>query len=140
MKKKSKKTYLEFDKKINEVDFIAQLIINVMKDTNESFLFLKGEIGSGKTTLVKAIGRYFNEEKEIVSPTFNKMFIYNNFVHIDAYNMENQDLEQFEDYFEDKLVIIEWSEKLNQKFDQGFEIEIQYLNNDERKYIMRWKE
>lgn len=140
MKKKSTKAHLEFIKKINEVDFIAQLIINVMKDAHESYLFLKGEIGSGKTTLVKAIGQYLQEEKEIISPTFNKMFVYDHFVHIDAYNMENQNLEQFEDYFEDKFIIIEWAEKLNQKFDQGFEIEIQYLNNDERKYIIRWKE
>lgn len=140
MKKKSKKTYLELNKTLDEVDFIAHLIINVMRDTKETFLFLKGEIGTGKTTLVKAIGKYIQEEKEIISPTFNKMFIYNHFIHIDAYNMEGQNLEPFEDYFEDKLVIIEWAEKLNQVFDQGIEIEIQYIDQNQRKYIIRWKE
>ena len=29
------------------------------------------------------------------------------FIHIDAYNMKDQSLKEFEDYFENKIVIIE---------------------------------
>ncbi|MBD5423257.1 MAG: tRNA (adenosine(37)-N6)-threonylcarbamoyltransferase complex ATPase subunit type 1 TsaE [Mycoplasma sp.] len=137
---KQKKSFIEFEKSLNEIDFIAQLIVNLTIDINERFIFLKGEIGSGKTTLVQAIANFLKEDKKVVSPSFNKMFVYDKFVHIDAYNMDGQNLEEFEDYFEDKLIIIEWPEKLSQKFDFGFQIEIIYVDDNKRKYIITWKE
>lgn len=141
MRKRNTTSYLEFEKNLNEIDFIAQLILGILKDTQEEYIFLKGEIGTGKTTLVKAIAKHLKEKEEVISPTFNKMLVYDNFVHIDAYNMEGQNLEQFQDYFVDKLVIIEWPDKLNQEFNQGFEIEISYLeDNNKRKYTIRWKD
>ncbi len=137
-KKKSKK--IEFIKSKEEIHFIAQLIWNLTKDINSRFIFLKGNIGTGKTTLVKYIGQYLNEKEVIISPSFNKMFVYNKFVHIDAYNMKNQSLKEFEDYFEDKVVIIEWAEKLKDQLDFGFQVEILYIDENTRKYIISWKE
>ncbi len=137
---KNKKSSVELVKKIDEVDFVASLILNMTKSINQNFIFLKGDIGSGKTTLVKGIAKLLEEDENIVSPTFNKMFVYNNMVHIDAYNMEGQNLSMFEDYFEDKIVIIEWAEKLNEKFDFGFQVEISYVDENTRKYTISWKE
>lgn len=137
-KKKSKK--IEFIKSKDEIYFIAQLIWNLTKDINSRFIFLKGNIGTGKTTLVKYIGQYLNEKEVIISPSFNKMLVYNKFVHIDAYNMKNQSLKEFEDYFEDKVVIIEWAENLKDQLDFGFQVEILYIDENTRKYIISWKE
>lgn len=136
---KKKQPTLEFIKKLYEVDFIANLVVGMLKNTKQSYLFLKGEIGSGKTTLVKEIAKVLNEKRTIVSPTFNKMFVYENMVHIDAYNLEGQNLRNFEDYFDDKIVIIEWAELLSEKIDEGFEIEILYIDDNTRKYIIRWR-
>lgn len=131
---------MEFIKNKNEIDFVAKLLINLCSAHNEQFIFLKGDIGSGKTSLVKAIAKEFNETENIISPTFNKMFVYENIVHIDAYNLENQSLNSYEDYFEDKLVIIEWAQLLKDyQIMKGFEVEIIYLNENERKYIIKWK-
>ena len=138
--KKKKKNSIEFIKSKEEIDFIAQLIINLTKDINSNYIFLKGDIGTGKTTLVKSIAKYLNEKETIISPSFNKMFVYEKFIHIDAYNMKDQSLKEFEDYFENKIVIIEWAENLNDKFDLGFQIEILYIDENTRKYIISWKE
>lgn len=138
--KKKKKNSIEFIKSKEEIDFIAQLIINLTKDINSNYIFLKGDIGTGKTTLVKSIAKYLNEKETVISPSFNKMFVYDKFIHIDAYNMKDQSLKEFEDYFENKIVIIEWAENLNDKFDLGFQIEILYIDENTRKYIISWKE
>lgn len=138
--KKKKKNSIEFIKSKEEIDFIAQLIINLTKDINSNYIFLKGDIGTGKTTLVKSIAKYLNEKETVISPSFNKMFVYEKFIHIDAYNMKDQSLKGFEDYFENKIVIIEWAENLNDKFDLGFQIEILYIDENARKYIISWKE
>lgn len=137
---KKKQPYLEFIKKINEVDYVASLIIGMSKSITQNFIFLKGDIGSGKTTLVKEIAKHLGEKQEIVSPTFNKMFVYDKLIHIDAYNLEGKTLDSYEDFFEDKIVVIEWAEKLNQKFDYGFQVEIIFIDNETRKYIITWKE
>lgn len=131
---------LEFIKDINSIDLIASLLVNMCKSNNINFILLKGDIGSGKTTLVKEIAKFFNENKEVVSPSFNKMFVYNDFVHIDAYNLENESLDQYEDFFEDKIVIIEWAEKLNHKFQEAFNVEISYVDDNQRKYKITWKD
>ena len=138
--KKKKKNSIEFIKSKEEIDFIAQLIINLTKDINSNYIFLKGDIGTGKTTLVKSIAKYLNEKETVISPSFNKMFVYEKFIHIDAYNMKDQSLKEFEDYFENKIVIIEWAENLTDKFDLGFQIEILYIDENTRKYIISWKE
>ena len=80
------------------------------------------------------------QKETVISPSFNKMFVYEKFIHIDAYNMKDQSLKEFEDYFENKIVIIEWAENLNDKFDLGFQIEILYIDENARKYIISWKE
>ncbi len=137
---KTKNTKMEFTKKINEVDFIASLILNMAKTENLQFIYLKGEIGSGKTTLVKEIAKQLGEEENVISPTFNKMFVYNNLVHIDAYNLKNQVLDSYEDYFEDKVVIIEWPEELREIPESSYQVEIQFVDETTRKYIITWKE
>lgn len=61
-------------------------------------LCLYGELGAGKTTLVKGIAAGLGIEKTITSPTFTLMNIYstkNNqitqLVHIDTYRLKNEE-------------------------------------------------
>ena len=55
-------------------------------------------------------------------------------------NITDAIIELVEDYFENKIVIIEWAENLNDKFDLGFQIKILYIDENTRKYIISWKE
>lgn len=75
---------------------------------------LHGELGVGKTTFTKALGKALGVESMINSPTFTILKTYQGrlpFYHIDAYRLEgmNQEL-GFEEYFEgDGVCVIEWA-------------------------------
>ncbi|WP_255558963.1 tRNA (adenosine(37)-N6)-threonylcarbamoyltransferase complex ATPase subunit type 1 TsaE [Mycoplasma sp. Ms02] len=100
---------------LNDLEFVAKSLLEILE--NRKFLLLSGELGSGKTTLVKSIGKELGIKENITSPSFGYMKVYHGLVHIDAYNM-NFGLEEFEDYFDDSLVAIEWFENLPNKFQE----------------------
>jgi len=79
---------------------------------------LRGELGAGKTVLVKGIARGLNVEEEPNSPTFVIMNAYQGRIplyHFDLYRISGIDeLEGigYEDYFfGDGVSVIEWSER-----------------------------
>lgn len=90
-------------------------------------LCLYGELGAGKTTLVKGIAKGLGIKEKITSPTFAIMNVYeinneqltiNKLTHIDTYRLKNEEeLIEIgaEDYIgaEDAITVIEWPEKLN---------------------------
>ena len=76
-------------------------------------LTLKGDLGAGKTTFTKGIGKGLGVKKVINSPTFTIVKVYHGkmtLYHFDAYRLEGQDEELgFEEMFEDDGVcVIEW--------------------------------
>ncbi|MDI3508482.1 MAG: tRNA threonylcarbamoyladenosine biosynthesis protein TsaE [Clostridiales bacterium] len=80
---------------------------------------LDGDLGSGKTQMVKGIARGLGITDEITSPTYTIMSQHNGrlpLYHFDVYRLE--DPEQlydigYEEYFFDKgITVIEWSEKI----------------------------
>lgn len=87
-------------------------------------LCLYGELGAGKTSLVKGIARGLGIEKEITSPTFSLMNIYDveganlkKLVHVDTYRLKNEEELTdigIEDFLggPDTVCIIEWPEKI----------------------------
>jgi len=86
---------------------------------------LHGDLGAGKTTLIKGIATHFGIN-DVVSPTFTLMQVYQiqnskfkieNFVHIDTYRLNNeQELTTIgiADYLgaPDTICLIEWPEKI----------------------------
>lgn len=87
-------------------------------------LLLEGELGAGKTTLVKGLAVGLGIQNEITSPTFTLMNIYpvnsdkiKTLVHIDTYRLKDkEELIEIgaEDYLgqPDTLCIVEWPEKI----------------------------
>lgn len=78
-----------------------------------SVLTLEGELGAGKTTFTKGIGKGLGVSKVINSPTFTIVKVYQGrlpLYHFDAYRLEGQNEELgFEEMFEDEGVcVIEW--------------------------------
>jgi len=104
-------------------------IIDQTIKSQKKIILLSGEIGSGKTTFVKEFAKIIGIKQNISSPTFNIMKIYENLIHIDAYRIKG-DLSEFEDYFENNYVIIEWPENLNLNFKSYIHIEIKFKNED----------
>ncbi|WP_211246852.1 tRNA (adenosine(37)-N6)-threonylcarbamoyltransferase complex ATPase subunit type 1 TsaE [[Mycoplasma] anseris] len=91
-------------------------------------ILLNGELGAGKTTFTSQLAKSLGETKTIISPTFNTILVYDHLVHIDAYKLKG-DLFAYEDYFEDKLVIIEWARNIAHNFRKYIEIEVYFDEN-----------
>ncbi|VEU77817.1 tRNA (adenosine(37)-N6)-threonylcarbamoyltransferase complex ATPase subunit type 1 TsaE [Mycoplasmopsis columbinasalis] len=102
-----KKVFITQD--LREVDVVAKYLLANL--TASKIILLNGELGTGKTALVKYLAKNLNINEVINSPTFNYMKVYPGLVHIDAYNFtKNADaLDEFYDYFEDNIVAIEWA-------------------------------
>ncbi len=96
-------------------------------------VLLRGELGAGKTTLVKGIAEAFQaaSQEEVTSPTFTLVHEYRgpqvNVFHIDLYRIDTQrELETLgldDLYGDNNLLLIEWGEKFPQ-FERGRDVEI----------------
>lgn len=90
-------------------------------------LLLSGDLGAGKTALVKGIAKGLGIKNEITSPTFTLMNTYpinnkrtpnlNQMVHIDTYRLKHEkELIEIgaEDYLgkDNTICLIEWPEKI----------------------------
>ncbi len=77
-------------------------------------LLLRGDLGAGKTTLVKGIARGLGFEGMVTSPTFTIMQVYLGRLpvyHLDFYRLggEDQDRDEWEEsYYGDGVTLIEW--------------------------------
>ncbi len=101
----------------------------VKKLNGGEILILEGELGSGKSTFVRGLGKALGIKKTMRSPTFTLMNVYKisgkskikNFIHVDAYRLCSvQDLRNI-GLFEyignkDTVIAIEWGEKLKSLF------------------------
>ena len=98
-----------------------ELAVNfILSNINTRFLLFNGAMGSGKTTLIKAIVSKLGSTDSVSSPTFSLVNEYkiNNSIayHFDFYRIENEtevlDI-GIEDYFlKDSWCFMEWSEKI----------------------------
>lgn len=102
---------------------------------------LSGDLGAGKTTLVRGILRGLGYEGTVKSPTFTLVEPYQlgkrNIYHFDLYRMESPDeLEGigFRDYLEKSgLILMEWPEKAGSFLPQmDLEIIIKIINEGRR--------
>jgi tRNA threonylcarbamoyladenosine biosynthesis protein TsaE len=96
-------------------------------------VLLRGDLGAGKTTLVKGIAEAFNaaSEEDVTSPTFTLIHEYHgrevNVYHIDLYRIDTQrELETLglDDLMGDNsILLIEWGEKFA-RFERERDVEI----------------
>lgn len=81
---------------------------------SRDLVYLMGELGAGKTTLVRGIARGLGYTGRVTSPTFTLMNIYPAAIpifHFDFYRLEGNDLADLglEEYLEqDGIALIEW--------------------------------
>jgi tRNA threonylcarbamoyladenosine biosynthesis protein TsaE len=107
-------------------------------------VLLRGELGAGKTTLVKGIAEGFEaaSQDDVTSPTFTLVHEYRGpeitMYHVDLYRVDTQrELETLglDDLFgEHNLVLIEWGEKFPRFVrERDVEIAIEHAGEDERR-------
>lgn len=103
--------------RLNDLDTVAKFIIKSLK--SKTVLFY-GDMGSGKTTLIKALLKEMSSNDVVSSPTFsiiNEYEIENDKVfHFDFYRIDSLDEAYdfgIEDYLDcDHWVFIEWPDRI----------------------------
>ena len=128
---------------LNDLSKVAEKIYH-LSFSNRIFLFY-GEMGSGKTTLIKHIVAHFGIE-EANSPTFSIINTYlgnkkQSIYHVDCYRIENENeienIGLLEILYSENLCFIEWPEivldKINFKY---LDIEVKYLDENNREILI----
>lgn len=102
-------------------------------------ILLTGDLGAGKTTLTKGIGKGLGIEKNINSPTFTIVKEYHgnlDLYHIDLYRLESlgQDFD-LEEYFNlGGVTVVEWPFNVKDILPNSYlEIKITYIDDNKRK-------
>jgi len=124
---------------LNEINMASEFII---ENSDFKLILFEGEIGSGKTTLIKKICQSFQVEDTVSSPTFPVLNIYDsnvgNIFHADLYRVENiKDLNEL-GFFDilnlDNWIFIEWPNKFKKIFEKNFTIvKIDKMSENKRK-------
>jgi len=103
-------------------------------------IIISGELGSGKTVLVKGIVAGLGSNDEVTSPTFVIEKIYEGRVrvrHIDLINSELLLLEIDDIHYSSDILLIEWGEKLPQEYRKdAITINIDFAYDDENSRII----
>ena len=111
----------------------------------QRIFFLKGDLGSGKTTLVRQFAKFLGSEDEITSPTFSLIQEYKSprgaIYHMDLYRLEDAvELDELgiEEYLESgNWCFVEWPEILPEWMKgEGLTINISIESRDERKIVI----
>ena len=105
-----------------------------------SVITLTGDLGAGKTTLVRGVAQGLSIKEVVQSPTFNIMKIYAKYdkplIHIDAYRLADIDTDiGLDEYigYETGITVIEWPMYISNLIpDEAIEIEILNLGGDNR--------
>ena len=106
-------------------------------------LLLYGQLGAGKTSLVKGIGKGLGIEEPITSPTFPLSQHYPSrtrpLIHLDLYRLENPIManelflqEEEEAISIGGIMVVEWPERLNLDLQEAWIAKIKHTRNDER--------
>ncbi len=106
---------ISFDNEQSMIDFGERLAKHLFPG---AIITLEGDLGAGKTTFTKGIGKGLGVKKIINSPTFTIVKVYQGdlpFYHFDAYRLEGENDELgFEEMFEDEGVcVVEWPQYID---------------------------
>ena len=131
-----------FELKLNEIKSLVEYLIKLLKDDN-FIVILRGDLASGKTTLVKNYVKALNLDDLVTSPTFSLQAIYSqNIFHYDVYNKtlnEFISLGMLEEFEKEGTHFVEWGdEKLeNLLKDYGYNVILIEIQKKENKRLYK---
>ena len=131
---------------LSELTVLINKISNKLKIGN--VIYLRGDLGSGKTAIAKIIiqnlfKKYKKKEPIVTSPTFNivQYYLVNKqmiIAHYDLYRLKkSNDINNIGLYdLEDKIIsIIEWPELIKRKHKNRIEIKLSYAKKDNERNV-----
>lgn len=109
---------MELKYQLNEIEHVAKTVLDIAK--TKTLLFY-GEMGVGKTTLIKNIVKKLGCLDTVNSPTFSIVNEYNSnsglIYHFDLYRIDNEEEALnfgIEDYlYSNEWILMEWPEKIH---------------------------
>ncbi len=94
-----------------------------------------GELGAGKTTLIRGIIKAIEGVNLVPSPTFNIIIEYEQIIHMDLYRLGEEDFYSLGlDNLEEKIVLVEWPERFHYFLIPDIKIRI-YVENEVKRVI-----
>ena len=123
---------------INQLKEVAE---DVKKDINTNIVLISGEMGVGKTTLIKEVFLSMDVIDNVSSPTFSIINEYrtnqNKVVyHMDLYRLKNisetEDIGLFEYLESGNLCVIEWGDMIEKLIDSKYDKFIISKQNESR--------
>jgi len=125
---------------LDELGKVAEKIVSYAGD-QKVWLF-DGEMGAGKTTLIKSICDFFEVEDTVNSPTFSIVNEYQNpsqevFYHFDFYRIKDEgeamEIGAEEYFYSGHLCFIEWPSKIENLLpEEVLKIDISVIGKDQR--------
>ncbi|MDA9750368.1 tRNA (adenosine(37)-N6)-threonylcarbamoyltransferase complex ATPase subunit type 1 TsaE [Flavobacteriales bacterium] len=137
---------MEFVYRYNTIDNFAKKITPLLK---YKLVFLEGELGSGKTTLIKQFCKELGFKNQVTSPTFPLLNIYKNndknIYHADLYRLKNIDeineLGFYEIMENNDWFFVEWPELLYDVIDFSYtKIKIKNVDDINRIVTLTYNE
>jgi tRNA threonylcarbamoyladenosine biosynthesis protein TsaE len=129
---------------IEEISRTAKIILS-LNPSSKIFIF-NGEMGSGKTTLIKAIIKELGYEGTVSSPTFSIINEYLNgdkIYHFDFYRIKNKnellDIGIDEYISSNNRCFVEWPNLITDILpDKHIELNIDIISSDDRKLTINY--
>jgi tRNA threonylcarbamoyladenosine biosynthesis protein TsaE len=129
---------LELEYHIEDIEIVAKQILDHI--SSKTILFY-GDMGAGKTTLIKSLVKSLGCEDDVSSPTFSIVNEYhlkdNSIYHFDLYRISDEEEALnfgFEDYlYTSKWVFIEWPQNVQNLLPEDINtIDISYKSKTSR--------
>ena len=130
--------------KLSEINQTTKLITREI--SNFSVVLLRGELGSGKTTIVSSILKELGVTENITSPTFSIVNQYKisgkKINHFDLYRLKSEselDVIGFDEYFDEfSISFIEWPEiAINRIYENYLDIYIKFIDDTTREITLK---
>lgn len=131
------------DYNLESLDSVAQAIIKAVK---HKVILFDGAMGTGKTTLIKALVKKLGSSDDVSSPTFSLVNTYHtsnsDIYHFDLYRLNSMEEAYdfgIEDYLEsNNWLFIEWPEIIKELLSDDFHIiSIEHLGTEKRQLTFK---
>ena len=131
---------MTFTYSLSEINKAAKFIFD---NINSKIILFNGDLGTGKTTLIKNLCLELGSTENVSSPTFPILNIYdtkkNKIYHADLYRVENtQDLNEigfFDIINTNDWLFVEWPKKIINLIDKPFSMVKISIEDDNRRKI-----
>ena len=130
--------------KLSEINQTTKLITREI--SNFSVVLFRGELGSGKTTVISSILKELGVTENITSPTFSIVNQYKisgkKINHFDLYRVKSElelDVIGFDEYFDEfSISFIEWPEiAINRIYENYLDIYIKFIDDTTREITLK---